>query len=110
MAFQMEGAVMRRRDRSTDIDDFYRYTCAESRLGPLLVVMTDRGVVDVISGDNFRQLLSAAIARHPGAGFVADGGAHADWAAAVVKRLEMPGTSIAVPYDLDAAYPRRAAG
>ena len=109
MVSREKGFDMSEGPRSTDVEDSYLYSCAESSLGRLLVVMTDRGVVDVISGDSLKQLLSAAVARHPGAGFIPDRGAHGEWVAAVVRRVEMPGASIAVPYDLDAGYPRRAA-
>lgn len=96
--------------RSIEADDLYRYAYAESRFGRLLVVMTQRGVTDVISADGSELLLSSAMARHPGAGFIPDRNVHARWVAAVVQRIETPRASVDIPYDLDAGYLRRAAG
>ena len=68
----------------------YRYACAESAVGRLLVVMTEEAVVDIILGDDLAEMLRAASARHPGARFVPDHGVHADRVALIVKRFERP--------------------
>ena len=41
----------------------YRYACAESDVGPLLVVISEDGLLDIILGDNTAALLRAAAAR-----------------------------------------------
>ena len=91
-------------------EHFYRYACTESSAGRLLVVMTDDGVVDVIRGDSRKELLSAALARHPGAGLIPDCGAHDLWVAAIVKRIERPVSEYGIPLDRGTGYERRAAG
>jgi hypothetical protein len=95
--------------RSAESESFFRYTCAESSVGRILVVMTDDGVVDVIRGDSRKELLSTALARHPGAGMIPDRGVHSQWVAAIVKRIERPGSEYGVPIDDSAGYRRRAA-
>ena len=90
--------------------DFYSYTCAESGVGRLLVVMTDSGVVDVVSGDTRQELLSTAMARHPGFGFMPDRGVHAHWVAAVVRRIERQSIGAIIPVDLDARCLHSASG
>jgi hypothetical protein len=90
-------------------EDFFRYTCAESSVGRILVVMTDVGVVDIIRGDSQKELLSTALARHPGAGLIPDRGVHAQWVAAIVERIEKPGGECGIPIDDSAGYRRRAA-
>ena len=85
---------------STVAADFYRYACAESGVGRLLVLMTENGVVDVVSGDNLGQLLSSALARHPGCGFIPDRGVHTHWVAAVVRRVEKQSLGTTMPVDL----------
>jgi hypothetical protein len=94
---------------TAEADNFFRYTCAESSVGRILVVMSDGGVVDVIRGDSRKELLSAALARHPGAGLIPDKGVHSQWVAAIVKRIEKPGSEYGVPIDDSAGYRRRAA-
>jgi len=101
---------MRETSRSTFAADFYRYACAESSVGRLLILMTENGVVDVVSGDNLKQLLSFAMARHPGYGFIPDRGVHTHWVAAVVRRIERQSVGTTMPVDLDSGYLRRAAG
>ena len=96
--------------RGAGIERVFRYACAESSVGRILVVMTDYGVVDVIRGDSLRELLAAAVARHPAAGMIPDRGVHALWVAAVVKRLGFPGSDYSVPLDLGTSYDHRAAG
>ena len=87
----------------------YRYACADSSAGRLLVVMTERGVVDVVSGERTTQMLAAAKLRHPGAVFADDCGVHAEWVAAIVRRIDTPGARAEVPYDLGLPEMRRAA-
>lgn len=101
---------MRETSRSAASADFYRYACAESSVGRLLIVMTEHGVVDVVSGDNLKQLLSSAAARHPGHGFIPDRGVHAHWVAAVVRRIERQSVGTIMPVDLDSGHLRRTAG
>jgi len=91
-------------------DAFLRYSYYESSSGRLLVLMSRRGVVDVILGDEKLQMLLAAAKRFPATGFVPDRGAHAEWVAAVVTRFEMPGIGVVVPVDLGFGYGLRAAG
>jgi len=105
-----KGLVMSTSERFAVTADFYRYACAESSVGRLLVVMTQNGVVDVIWGDCLKQMLSAAMARHHEAGFIPDRGEHAQWVAAVVKRIEMPCLDLAAPLDLDPGGLCRAKG
>jgi hypothetical protein len=88
---------------------FYRYECAEARVGRILIVMTDDGVVDVIRGDGRKELLSSALARHPGAALIPDRGVHAIWVAAIIKRIELPGSEYDAPLDDGSGFPRRAA-
>lgn len=78
------------RQRQDAPESAYRYSCAESAVGRLLVVMTDDAVVDVILGDDLNGLLEDAAARHPGARFVADCGVHDAWVARIVSRFEKP--------------------
>ena len=89
---------------------FFRYAFAESSVGRVLVVMSEQGVADIISGDSPKEMLSAALARHPGSGMIPDRGAHAVWVAAVVRRIELPGCGYSIPLDLGTAYGQRAAG
>lgn len=96
--------------RSDSEDAFLQYTYAESAIGRLLVLMSDHGVVDVILGDERVQMLSCAARRFPARGFVPDRGAHSEWVAAVVKRLELPGHGAVIPVDLGTGYTLRAAG
>lgn len=81
-------------------DSFLRYACVESSQGRLLVLMSDRGVVDVVFGDSKTEMLSCAARRFPTAGFVPDRGAHAVWVAAVVSRVELPERGMVIPIDL----------
>lgn len=78
---------------------FLRYACVESGAGRLLVVMTDRGVVDVILGDDQSELLDAALARFPGSALLPDDGTHAEWVGAVVKRIETHSATAWYPVD-----------
>jgi hypothetical protein len=94
---------------TTESEQFYRYECAESRVGRILVVMTDDGVVDIIRGDSRKELLSSALARHPGAAMIPDRGVHAMWVAAIVKRIEQPGSEYDAPLDGGDRFPRRVA-
>jgi hypothetical protein len=91
-------------------EQFYRYAYVETSVGRLLVVMTDEGIVDVVSGEDRKELVSTAMARHPGKGFIPDRGVHTHWVAAIVRRIEQPGCGHVVPIDLAAGYGRRAAG
>jgi hypothetical protein len=106
-----EGSVMSQPSGAGDPEHFFRYTCAESSAGRILVVMSDDGVVDVIRGDSRAELLSAALSRHPGAGMIPDKGVHPQWVAAIVKRIEQPGGEYGFPLD-DGPHtkPRAAAG
>jgi len=74
-----------------------RYACVETSMGRLLVVMSDRGVVDVILGDSLEQMLSSALKRFPDAGLFPDRGHHSEWVAAVVKRVEALDGGYAIP-------------
>jgi len=87
----------------------YRYACTDSGVGRLLVVMTEEAVVDVISGDTREELLSRALARHPGSAMIPDRGVHAHWVASVVRRIESPGREWSVPLDLRDRPPQRVA-
>jgi hypothetical protein len=89
---------------------FLRYACVESARGLLLVLMSDRGVVDVVLGDSKTDMLSCAARRFPSAGFVPDKGSHSLWVAAVVARVELPGIGVVIPVDLGFGYRLRAAG
>ena len=110
MSLLTEGPIMSDWPRRIFAADFYRYACAESSVGRLLIVMTETGVVDVVSGDSRQELLSAAMARHPGFGFMPDRGEHAHWVAAVVRRIEKQSIGASIPVDLDARRLRRTAG
>jgi hypothetical protein len=92
-----EGSAVSRTPQTVESENFFRYTCAESSVGRILVVMTDGGVVDIIRGDSRKELLSAALARHPGAGLIPDRGVHSQWVAAIVKRIEKPGSEYGIP-------------
>jgi hypothetical protein len=94
---------------TVESENFFRYTCAESSVGRILVVMTEVGVVDIIRGDSRKELLSTALARHPGAGLIPDRGVHSQWVAAIVKRIEKPGSEYGIPIDDSADYGRGAA-
>jgi hypothetical protein len=96
-------------DEPTESEDFYRYECAESGVGRILIVMTDRGVVDIIRGDSRSELLSSALARHPGAAMIPDRGVHAIWVAAIIKRVEQPGSEYDAPLDDGDGFPQRVA-
>ncbi len=87
-----------------------RYAYVESSCGPLLVLMSDRGVVDVISGDSSTQMLSRAVRRFPDIGFIPDRGTHSTWVAAVTRRVEMASGDSIIPLDLGFDYQCRAAG
>ena len=100
---------MNNRQLITAAEHHYRYACAETSVGRLLVVMTEDGVVDVIRGDSRKELLSAALARHTGACLIPDRGVHAQWVASVVKRIERPGSAYDVPFDSGRGYEHRAA-
>lgn len=91
-------------------DAFLRYAFVESASGRLLVLMSRRGVVDVILGDEKVPMLSAAAKRFPAMGFLPDRGAHLEWVAAVVKRVELPELGIVIPVDLDFDHGLRATG
>jgi hypothetical protein len=104
------GWVMSNPEVNRAIEHFYRYACTESSVGRLLVLMTDDGVVDIIRGDSRSELLSAALARHAGAGLIPDRGVHAHWVASIVKRIELPGSEYGAPLDRGTGYERRAAG
>jgi hypothetical protein len=104
-----EGYAVSLTPQTAESDHFFRYTCAESSVGRILVVMTDGGVVDIIRGDSRKELLTAALSRHPGAGLIPDKGVHSQWVAAIVKRIEKPGSEYGVPIDDSAGYRRRAA-
>jgi hypothetical protein len=93
--------------RPAEAIHFYRYACAESSMGRILVLMTDEGVVDVFRGDSRKELLRAALAHHPGAGLIPDRGAHLQWVAAVVKNIELPWLQSEVPIEDDAGIGRR---
>jgi hypothetical protein len=95
---------------STESEQFYRYECAESRVGRILIVMTDDGVVDIIRGDSRKELISSALARHPGAALIPDRGVHSIWVAAIIKRIEQPGSEYDAPLDEGRGFPRRMAG
>lgn len=77
-----------------------RYERVESSTGALLVVMSDQGVVDIVLGGTHAETLSSAVRRFPGTRFVPDRGAHSDWAAAVVRRLDRLREGVAFPIDL----------
>ena len=107
---EVEGFVMGNKYLTMLAEHFYRYACTESSAGRLLVVMTDAGVVDVIRGDSRKELLSAALARHPGAGLIPDRGVHAHWVAAIVKRVERPGREYGIPLDRSVGHEHSSAG
>jgi hypothetical protein len=94
-----EGSEMSQPPHAVEAEHFFRYAYAESGVGRILVVMTDAGVVDIIRGDNRKELLCAALARHPGAGLIPDRGVHMQWVAAIVKRIERPGNEYGAPID-----------
>ncbi len=89
---------------------FLRYACVESARGRLLVLMSDRGVVDVIHGDSKSEMLSCAARRFPSAGFVPDRDMHSVWVAAVVARVELPEIGMVVPIDLGFGHRLRPTG
>lgn len=89
-------------------DGLLRYTRVESSRGGLLVVMSDRGVVDIILGDSHAESLSNAVRRFPGMRFVPDLGAHAEWTSAVVRRIDLPRLGTVFPVDLASGHERRA--
>lgn len=91
-------------------DAFLRYAYAESASGRLLVLMSRRGVVDVILGDDRVQLLKAAAKRFPSMGFIPDRGVHSEWVAVVVKRIELPEPCVVIPVDVGFDSGLRAAG
>lgn len=77
------------------------YALVESSLGRLLVVMSRQGVVDVLLGESRARLLADAKKRFPGSILVPDHGAHGDWVAAVVTRIECARVTGVAPVDLD---------
>lgn len=85
-----------------------RYTRVESSKGGLLVVMSDRGVVDIILGESHEEALSNAASRFPGRAFVPDLGAHAEWTSAVARRIDMPRAGTTFPVDLTSGHESRA--
>jgi len=90
---------------------FLWYACAESSKGRLLVVMSERGAVDVILGETRSGMLSEALRRFADTSFLPDGGRHAEWVAAIVKRLELPKLGgVVIPVDLGSEYSSREAG
>ena len=101
---------MSRADQLIDTEHVYRYACAESSVGRLLIVMSENGVVDFIRGENLMQLLSRALTLHPGASLIPDRGVHTNWVAAIVRRFAHPESSCAVPLDLGIGYGPHAAG
>ena len=110
MVSHMEGQIMNGTHHSPYVEPFYRYACAESSVGRLLILMSETGVVDCIRSDSSEQLLFAAAARYPGVGFIPDRGRHANWVAAAVKRLEHPDHAACVTVDLGGRYVHDTAG
>jgi len=85
-----------------------RYAYAESSVGWLLIVIGETGVADVILGDSPRQMLSCALKRFPGMGLFPDLGAHAEWVAAVIARIEFGVLAAQARAGLDAPRYREA--
>ena len=88
---------------------FYRFAFGDSKAGRILVIMSECGVVDVISGDTHTELLHAASDRHPTAGFAPDEGVHAHWVAAIVSRIDRADGEYSVPLHHSSVCERRAA-
>lgn len=88
---------------------FLRYSCVETQVGTLLVLMSESGVVDVILGDTRAHLLERAVQRFPGLGFIPDRGRHATWVSAVIHRLDSACQLAPVPLDLGFTRERRTA-
>jgi len=95
--------------RSTAPERSYRYACADSDVGPLLVVMSEDGLLDVILGESLDELLRAAAAWHPGVCFTPDRGIHAEWVASVVRRFEQPASGVVVRAAYASGFPAIAA-
>jgi len=65
-----------------------------------MVLMSERGVVDIILGDSRVEMLSGAMRRFPRVGLIPDRAVHSSWVAAVVRRVELPESEYAIPVDL----------
>lgn len=90
----MTPGAYRRQGRGTTI----RFTVARSRLGTLLVAVTERGVCAVHLGASEPALVEALAKEFPAADRVRDDAALARWAARVAEAAE--GAAPAVPLDL----------
>jgi hypothetical protein len=65
-----------------------RFAYASALGSRLLVLMSDRGIADVCSGDDELDLLRQARSRFPGVRLVADQGLHSCWVTAVQRRFD----------------------
>ena len=80
-----------------------RYAVSSTRAGRVLVVMSRRGVVDVVlvaddaTPRDWTQLLASRFAHTR---FILDDGERGSWAAAVTDRLDGKQDDLAVPIDL----------
>ena len=84
------------------------YVVLPTRVGSVLVLMSSRGVVDVLfdGGDPRRAgMLQPARSRFPGTRLLPDDGTHGSWAAAVGARIDGMTAAFAVPIDLEWSPP-----
>lgn len=78
---------------------FLRYAYHASPVGNLIVLMSERGIVDIVLGDSYLYPLVEAARRYPGVGFLPDPGSHTDWVAAAVERFTSPHDHAPFPVD-----------
>jgi len=84
------------------------YAVLPTRVGSVLVVMSSRGVVDVVfdGGDpGHSGLLQPIRSRFPGTRLLPDDGTHGSWAAAVGARIDGMSADFMVPIDLEWSPP-----
>lgn len=76
------------------------YTVTDSRLGPLVVATTDRGVCLVAFGATAEELADEVRRRFPAADVVAADGEHAAWVRTVVALVDGTSPGTGVPLDV----------
>ena len=65
-----------------------RFELAAACGGRLIVLLTDRGLVDLAVGDDDFDLISQMRRRYPRAALVPDRGVHLGWVESVIRRIE----------------------
>lgn len=76
------------------------YTIVETRLGRMLVGMTERGVCAVSLGDDDAELEAFLAREFPAAEIARDDTAHADWVQALVRHLDGREPHLDLPLDV----------